>query len=101
MIDGFRRHGAAYLIANRFLPGLRALFFVAAGMAGLRPGKVAFYSALSAALWNALLMAIGAAIGANFQELLGYVRDYSTIVWLAIALVVLTIAAVVLVRRRT
>ncbi len=38
----FQRHGEAYIALNRFLPAVRAVFFIAAGMAGLRPARVLF-----------------------------------------------------------
>lgn len=88
LIAGFQRHGAAYLVLNRFLPGVRAFFFVAAGIAGMRPAPVLFYSALSSALWNLGLIAIGAAVGANFETLVMWVERYTTVAWLVLAAVV-------------
>jgi membrane protein DedA with SNARE-associated domain len=80
----FHRHGAAYLVLNRFLPGIRSLFFVAAGLAEMRPGAVLGYSALSAALWNLGLIGIGSALGANFETLLAWVERYTLAAWLVI-----------------
>ncbi len=84
LIGKFRRHGAVYLVINRFLPGIRALFFVAAGMAKMRPIPVLVYSALSAALWNLGLIALGSALGANFETLMRWVRQYTIAVWLVL-----------------
>ena len=58
-MDGFRKHGPKWLIANRFLPGIRAVFFIAAALAGFRLRVVLAYSAVSALLWNVMLVAIG------------------------------------------
>jgi membrane protein DedA with SNARE-associated domain len=101
LVTKFQRHGPAYLVLNRFLPGVRALFFVAAGMAGMRPAAVAFHSALSAALWNLSLIAIGSAAGANFDTLLGWVRRYTSIMWVVISAVVLLWTARYVIRRRS
>lgn len=84
LVAKFHRHGAAYLVINRFLPGIRSLFFVAAGLAEMRPVAVLGYSALSAALWNLGLIAAGSALGANFETLLGWVRRYTMATWLII-----------------
>ena len=104
VIDGlvgkFRRHGAVYLMINRFLPGIRALFFVAAGMAKMRPIAVLLYSALSAALWNLAIIALGSALGANFETLLGWVRRYTLAVWLILAGLVLVLVARAAIKRR-
>lgn len=101
LIGQFRRYGAAYLVLNRFLPGLRALFFVAAGMARMRPGAVLLYSALSAALWNLGIIALGSLLGANFETLMDWVRQYTLVVWLVLgSLVAAAIARAVFVRFR-
>ncbi|WP_428266328.1 DedA family protein [Haliangium sp.] len=88
LVAKFHRHGAAYLIINRFLPGIRSLFFVAAGLAEMKPRAVVAYSALSAALWNLGLIAIGSALGANFDTLLAWVRKYTLAAWILIAAVI-------------
>lgn len=89
LVRGFQRHGPVFLVINRFLPGVRAFFFVAAGLAGMRPAAVAFYAGLSAALWNGLLIAAGMAIGANLQALEQLFRTWSTVVWGVLGAIVL------------
>lgn len=85
LVAGFHKHGAAYLVLNRFVPGVRSLFFVAAGLAGMTRRAVYAYGALSALLWNLALLAIGAALGANYERLEYIVTTYTTI---AIAVIV-------------
>ncbi|MFO8073790.1 MAG: DedA family protein [Polyangia bacterium] len=89
IVARFERHGAAYISINRFLPGIRALFFVAAGMARLPFWKVMGWGALSAAAWNSLIIAAGFAIGSNWQRLLGLLKSYTTVAWIALAVVAL------------
>ncbi len=84
----FARHGAAYLALNRFVPAFRAFFFLAAGMAGLPAWKVALYGTLSAMLWNALLMLLGWALGANLEVLADWVSTYSYVAIGAVAVVI-------------
>lgn len=84
LVDKFHRHGAAYLVINRFLPGIRSLFFLAAGLAEMRPVAVLGYSAISAALWNLVIMAAGSVLGANFETLLAWVQRYTLATWLII-----------------
>jgi membrane protein DedA with SNARE-associated domain len=88
----FERHGAAYLALNRFVPALRSVFFIAAGMAKLPAWKVALWGTVSAAAWNALLLTLGWAVGSNYARLEGWVRTYSTV-----ALIVVALAAIALV----
>jgi len=85
MVAGFKKHGAAYLVLNRFVPGVRSAFFVAAGLAGMSRRAVYIYGALSSLLWNLLLFAAGAALGANYERLERLVTTYTTV---AIAVVI-------------
>lgn len=99
VIARFERHGPAYLVVNRFLPGLRAFFFVAAGMAGMRARDVLLYGAISAALWNAVIIGAGAALGANLDTLERWVTRYSAAVWIALGAALVGYLAWRLVRR--
>jgi membrane protein DedA with SNARE-associated domain len=91
LVERFARHGAFYIAINRFLPSLRALFFVAAGMARLSPWKVLGFGLLSAAAWNAMLFALGITVGANWNRLEGILVTYGEVVWGLIALLVLVL----------
>ncbi len=88
LVAKFERHGPWYLIINRFLPGVRAFFFVAAGMAGMRPAAVLFYRAVSAALWNLGLILLGSVVGMNFDSLTTFMKQYSIAAWLLIVAVI-------------
>lgn len=92
VIHRFEKHGAAYLAVNRFLPAFRAVFFVAAGMAELPVWKVVVFGGLSAAVWNAGILALGWAVGHNFEELRDIVEQYT--VW-SLAVVGLVVVAFV------
>ena len=89
IVERFRRHGALYLILNRFLPSVRALFFVAAGMARLSPWKVLGFGLISATIWNALLFLLGSTAGQNWDRLERIFVTYGEIAWGLIAIVVI------------
>jgi membrane protein DedA with SNARE-associated domain len=76
---------------NRFVPGVRALFFVAAGMARLRPGRVLLFGLLSAAAWNALVFGAGWAMGANLDRLKSLASTYTRIAWGVVGLIVVAL----------
>lgn len=76
----FQRHGSAYIALNRFVPAFRGVFFLAAGMAGLRLRRVLFFAAVSALLWNAALLGVGALVGYNLESLAEIVSSYSRVV---------------------
>jgi membrane-associated protein len=91
MVARFERHGPAFIIANRFLPGVRALVFVAAGLAGIRRRTVIVYGGVSALLWSLGLMALGSAVGANLDRLETIVERYTIAAWAVIALITLLV----------
>ena len=93
LVERFGRHGALYIAINRFLPSLRALFFVAAGMARLSPWKVLFFGLVSAAAWNALLFALGATVGRQWSQVEEFFVRYGEAAWSVIGVVVLGLVA--------
>lgn len=88
LVERFRRHGAAYLVINRFLPGIRAMFFVAAGLAGMRIGPVLLFATISAAAWNLAIIAVGTAIGVNWERIETVVTTYTTVAWAVVGAIV-------------
>jgi membrane protein DedA with SNARE-associated domain len=92
LVARFERHGAAFLIVNRFLPGFRAVFFVAAGLAKMPAKSVLIYGTVSAALWNLGIIALGTLVGANFARLKLWLTTYAIGVWIAIGIVAVVVA---------
>ena len=88
---GFAKHGDFYLVINRFLPGIRAFFFVAAGMAGFSRTRTLAIAVSAATLWNALILVVGAVVGANLEALLHFAKRYSQLAWLFVAVVLLSL----------
>ena len=87
------------MIVNRFLPGVRAFFFLAAGAAGIPLWKVLLYGGISAALWNVLLLGAGALLARNEMELVALFARYDTVAWIVV-LAACAIAILVWRRRR-
>ena len=90
---GYERHGAMFLVVNRFLPALRAFFFVGAGLSRMNVGPVIVFGGISAALWNALLMGIGYSVGNNWDALLGLAERYAAATLLLIVIVAVGVIA--------
>ncbi len=96
----YRRWGSLLLVLNRFMPGVRAFVFVAAGTSGIPLRKALLLGGLSAALWNAALLGAGALLAHNVEELVGLVERYTTLAWIALVAAALGAAAVWAKRRR-
>jgi membrane-associated protein len=90
---GYAQHGAMYLAANRFLPALRAFFFVGAGLSRMSLGAVILYGGISAALWNAILLGAGYAVGSNWEALSDLAERYTIATLIFVILAVAAVAA--------
>ena len=99
LAERYAEHGAMYVALNRFVPALRAFFFVAAGIAGLPPLSVAAYGLASALVWNAILLGVGYGLGASFEELETGLGVYGALM-LAVALVAAIVISLRAFRRR-
>ncbi len=96
----FKKYGPAYIVINRFLPGIRAFFFVAAGAAKMKLWQVLIFATISALAWNGLILGIGYSIGANWKRFAEFFSTYTTIAWLALALITVFIMGLWLFRKR-
>jgi membrane protein DedA with SNARE-associated domain len=90
---GYSQHGPMYLAVNRFLPALRAFFFVGAGLSRMSARAVIIYGGLSALLWNALLMGAGYAVGSNWDTLRDLAERYTMATVFLIVVVVVGVVA--------
>ncbi len=66
----YRRWGAAAIFYTRFLPGLRAVTPIFAGLIRQRPISVAFPLLLASGVWYGALVWVGAFAGRNVDQLL-------------------------------
>ena len=98
--ETYRRWGVLLLLANRFLPGIRAFVFLAAGAARIPLAKVLFFGGLSAALWDGLLLSAGAFLVRSLPEMGTLIARYTTVAWIAMAAVAGLLGARALWRRR-
>lgn len=98
--EAFRQHGDLALVLNRFLPGVRALLFVAAGFSGMPLGRVLALGALSATVWNSLILAGGLLLGSHLDLLESWIRRIGLGAWAVFGLVLLGGLGLQFLRRR-
>jgi membrane protein DedA with SNARE-associated domain len=65
----FARHGRKAVFLCRFVPGLRSLISVPAGMMQMQLAPFLLFSALGGVLWNTLLAAAGRALGQRYAAI--------------------------------
>jgi membrane protein DedA with SNARE-associated domain len=79
VVERFERRGPAYLAVNRFIPGLRTFFFIAAAFAKLRFHQVLIWGFVSSAIWMGLLVGVAVALSANIEQLEATMGTLNTI----------------------
>ncbi len=86
--NAFRKYGYFLIIANRFLPGTRAVISFFAGMSRLNIHYTVLLSAASALIWNSILISLGMVFGENIQKVDTFLSTYNQIVIAATAVVI-------------
>lgn len=84
----FQRYDAQVVFWARFVPGVRSLISLPAGVAGMGFGRFALYTVMGTVLWNGALVAAGWALGERWQEVLDVVDRLEGPLWVLLALVV-------------
>ncbi|MCX8057515.1 MAG: DedA family protein, partial [Ignavibacteria bacterium] len=64
----FQKYGYWLIIANRFLAGTRAIISFFAGMSELNLKRTVILSAVSAFIWNLILIFVGFYVGHNLSK---------------------------------
>ena len=85
----FRKYGYFVIVANRFMPGTRAVISFFAGISNLEPKKTTLLCFVSALAWNIIMLYLGFVFGDNVQMVDEYLTTYSNIVIAVTAVIIL------------
>jgi membrane protein DedA with SNARE-associated domain len=90
-----RRHGRRAVFFGRLIPGVRSLISLPAGGTRMPIGTFSLFTIAGTALWNALLIGLGAALGSQYE----LIDKYSNILDALIIGVVVVLIGMLVVRR--
>jgi len=76
----FKKYGYGIILANRFMPGTRAVISFFAGLSHLNVKKTIIFSTISAFAWNTLILYLGYIFGDNVELVDEYLTTYTNIV---------------------
>lgn len=87
----FGRHGKAAVFFGRFVPIVRSLISIPAGMARMQLPLFLLLTTLGSVVWNTALVLLGVVAGASWEKIVDYFGIYSalTVAVLGVAFVVL------------
>ncbi|MDQ0091004.1 membrane protein DedA with SNARE-associated domain [Paenibacillus anaericanus] len=83
----FTKYGSWAVFVCRFVPLIRSLISIPAGSIRMNFATFISLTTLGSLIWNAVLIYVGAAVGASWGDIVGYMDVYSNIVYAALALI--------------
>lgn len=89
--DWFDKYGYWTVFFCRMVPLIRSLISIPAGMSNMKFSVFLLLTTLGTLIWNILLISVGVALGANWENILGFMDVYSNIVYAVISLAVLLV----------
>lgn len=105
-IDNARRHflkqGNNTVFFCRFIPIVRSMISIPAGMSGMTFGRFMLLTTLGSFAWNIVLISLGAVAGEAWNKVLLYAKGYSSAVKLVVilALIALTVRPLIKIFRK-
>jgi membrane protein DedA with SNARE-associated domain len=88
----YAHHGMLGIFVSRFLPGVRAAVTPFAAVMGVGPWRALVPASAASAIWYAVLITIGTAVGLNWESARRFVDDLNRVLGVIAAL--LTLAGV-------
>ena len=83
--DWFDAHGSKLVLLGRLVPGVRSVVSVPAGLSEMPVGRFLALTALGSAIWNAVLIGAGWALGSRWREATELVESADVWVYVAVA----------------
>lgn len=87
-IDGFKTKGSKSVFFCRFVPILRSLISIPAGMCNMDPLRFLLYTTAGSLGWNLILVYLGSVLGNHRDYFLEMYSDYSAVIKILLLLFV-------------
>lgn len=98
--DWFDKYGHWTVFFCRFVPLIRSLISIPAGMSNMHLGIFLPLTTLGTLIWNIVLVYLGASVGASWEVIVEYMEIYSKIVYIILFLLLITLIFIFVGRRR-
>jgi membrane protein DedA with SNARE-associated domain len=92
--EWFRKFGTALIIANRFLSGTRAVISFVAGASDVKAPSAITLSAISALVWNAMLLYAGNLLGEHWRDIAAYLEAYGRAIAPILLIIILGVSGI-------
>ncbi|MBD5805572.1 DedA family protein [Lactobacillus sp. 0.1XD8-4] len=78
-VDWFNRHGSGGILYGRCIPVIRSLISIPAGIAQTPLGKFCLLTIIGSAIWNTILVTLGALVGKSWNKIVIIFDEYTTV----------------------
>ncbi len=96
----FDKHGYKTVFFCRFIPIVRSLISIPAGMSGMAFGKFLILTSIGTFIWNTVLTTLGSIMGENWTKVAHIIDSYSSVV-LVILIIFFIVGVILFYRKRS
>ncbi|MGN8644683.1 DedA family protein [Gracilibacillus sp. HCP3S3_G5_1] len=96
----FTKYGYWTIFFCRFVPLIRSLISIPAGMSHMNVPLFLLFTTLGTLIWNTVLVLLGAFVGGSWEDIVRYIDIYSTIIYFFFCLGILFLVVRLLRRRK-
>jgi membrane protein DedA with SNARE-associated domain len=97
----FDKYGPWTVFFCRFIPLVRSLISLPAGMSNMNFGLFILLTTLGTLIWNVVLVNLGASVGGSWTEIVAYMDVYSKIIYVVLLILLLLFITVVYKRKKS
>ncbi|MGM0846561.1 MAG: DedA family protein [Bacillota bacterium] len=80
----FDKYGYWSVFFCRFVPLIRSLISIPAGMSNMKFGPFLIFTTAGTFIWNIVLVNLGAQVGSSWEQIVHYIEIYSNIAYIVI-----------------
>ena len=96
----FDKYGPWTVFFCRFVPLIRSLISVPAGMSNMNAGIFLLFTTLGTLIWNSVLVYLGATLGDSWEVIVEYMEIYSRVIYAVLFLLVIVLLFILVKKRR-
>ena len=91
----FDRYGFWTVFFCRFVPLIRSLISLPAGMANMNFGLFLLFTTVGTVIWNTVLIYLGAAVGSQWETIVHYMDIYSNIAYVILGIIGIAVICII------
>lgn len=89
--EWFNKKGSLTVFFCRFIPIIRSLISIPAGMSKMKMGKFLFFTTVGTAIWNIVLVNIGAFMGNEWERIVSVMKKYQSVTVVVLCILGVTV----------